>query len=562
MITSSDQRISDYHQKGWWGDETLHDLLALQANNKPDLLAVADQPNRHELTGQKARRLTFSELDRVSTKIACQLLDRGITQGDCIIVQLPNVVELVICYIAISKIGAIISPVPVQYGQHELHHISKTLCPVAIVSMPYFGSLPLGETAAAIAQDEIQLLLFGSELDIETADKTDFPQQLQAYEQDHPKSADNIVTICWTSGTTGTPKGVPRSHNMWIATARCCAEAGNYQTEDRFLNIFPLVNMASVGGFLYPALMLGCSLILHHPLDPSLYLTQLQDEKITFTLAPPVLLNQLAKSADMWNRFDFSYLRSIGSGSAPLAPWMIETFSQQYGLEVINFYGSNEGISLFCTPLHTADSAIRAAMFPRLGCDIEHFKSFANNAVLSKIVDTDSGEVITEPGKVGELLFAGATVFDGYLGSDNSALFSQDGYFRTGDLVEICGDPPWFYRIAGRCKDIINRGGMKISPAEIDILLEGFSKVSEAAVCAYEDDLQGEKVCACVVIEPHIQPPSLEDMTRFLLDCGLAKFKLPQRIEVFLSLPRNPLGKVQRFVLEEQVSHRNKGNQL
>ena len=562
MITSPKQRIADYRERGWWGDDTLHGLLASKALEYPDRLAVADQPNRLDLTDDKPCRLSFAELDEGSTQVACQLLDRGIRAGDRIIVQLPNIVELVVCYMAVSKIGAIISPVPVQYGSHELQHISATISPVAIVTLERFGALELSKTAESITNGSIQLLVFGTDLNLVSTQDSQKCLQLQNHQESFPIDADQTLTICWTSGTTGTPKGVPRSHNMWISTARCCAEAGNYQQGDRFLNIFPLVNMASIGGFLYPAILLGCSIVLHHPLDPELYLAQLQDEKITFTLAPPVLLNQLAKSQDMWNRFDFSQLRSIGSGSAPLAPWMIETFRQQYGLEVINFYGSNEGISLFCTPMHNADSEVRATMFPRLGCGIAGFDSYANRAILTKVVDTETGETITESGHVGELLFAGATVFDGYLGTDNDELFSDDGYFHTGDLVELCGDPPAFYRIAGRCKDIINRGGMKISPAEIDILLEGLTGSSEVAVCAYQDDAQGEKVCACLVVEPDADKPTLDDVADYLLKQGLAKFKLPERIECFDSLPRNPLGKVQRFILEDAVRQRDQEGKL
>jgi len=557
MITSPKQRISDYRERGWWGDDTLHGLLASNAKQYPDTLAVADQPNRSDLTGDEPCRLSFTELDAASDQLACQLLDRGISTGDRVIVQLPNIVELVVCYMAFSKIGAIISPVPVQYGSHELEHISATISPVAIVTLNRFGALELAKTAESITNGSVQLLVFGTDLNITSTLDPEKCLQVRNHQERYSTGADHILTISWTSGTTGTPKGVPRSHNMWVATARCCAEAGNYKQGDRFLNIFPLVNMASIGGFLYPALLLGCSIILHHPLDPGLYLTQLQNEKITFTIAPPMLLNQLAKSQDMWNQFDFSHLRSIGSGSAPLAPWMIETFRQQYGLEVINFYGSNEGISLFCTPMHTADSEVRATMFPRLGCGITRFDSYANRAILSKVVDTETGEMITESGHVGELLFAGATVFDGYLGTDNDELFSDDDYFHTGDLVELCGDPPAFYRIAGRCKDIINRGGMKISPAEIDILLEGLPGASEVAVCAYQDDVQGEKVCACLVVEPDTDRPSLDDVIDYLLKQGLAKFKLPERIEFLDNLPRNPLGKVQRFILEDTISQRD-----
>ena len=560
MKTSSPQRIKDYTEREWWGQETLHSLLQTQAKVNPDLIAVADQPNREELTGDLPYRLSFQDLDFSSTALACQLLDNQIKSGDTIIVQLPNIVELVVCYMACSKIGAIISPVPVQYGRHELLHIHKMISSKAIITIERFKEQTLARGAAECLEDSIKILVFGTNIEIDANYDDGYRKQLQKFQDIHSSDANTILTICWTSGTTGTPKGVPRSHNMWIATARCCIEASEPRQGDRFLNIFPLVNMASIGAFLYPSLLVGCSIFLHHPLDPGLYLTQLQNEKITFTVAPPVLLNQLAKSEDMWKRFDFSNLRSVGSGSAPLAPWMIETFSRVYGLEVINFYGSNEGISLFCTPVHTQDPVVRATMFPRVGCGLHNGTSYASTSVLSKIVDPDTGEEIRESGSVGELLFDGATVFDGYLGMDNCDVFDSDGYFHTGDLVEICGDPPLFYKIAGRCKDIINRGGMKISPAEVDILLEGLPSTLEAAICAYPDDDLGEKLCACIVMESGVPNISLEDVNGYLNSKGIAKFKLPERIAFFDALPRNPLAKVQRFELEEWVRQLLSGN--
>lgn len=560
MKTSSPQRIKDYTEREWWGQETLHSLLQTQAKVNPDLIAVADQPNREELTGDLPYRLSFQDLDFSSTALACQLLDNQIKSGDTIIVQLPNIVELVVCYMACSKIGAIISPVPVQYGRHELLHINQMISSKAIITIERFKEQMLARGAAECLEDSIKILVFGTNIEIDANYDDGYRKQLQKFQDIHSSDANTILTICWTSGTTGTPKGVPRSHNMWIATARCCIEASEPRQGDRFLNIFPLVNMASIGAFLYPSLLVGCSIFLHHPLDPGLYLTQLQNEKITFTVAPPVLLNQLAKSEDMWKRFDFSNLRSVGSGSAPLAPWMIETFSRVYGLEVINFYGSNEGISLFCTPVHTQDPVIRATMFPRVGCGLHNGTSYASTSVLSKIVDPDTGEEIRESGSVGELLFDGATVFDGYLGMDNCDVFDSDGYFHTGDLVEICGDPPLFYKIAGRCKDIINRGGMKISPAEVDILLEGLPSTLEAAICAYPDDDLGEKLCACIVMESGVPNISLEDVNGYLSSKGIAKFKLPERIAFFDALPRNPLAKVQRFELEEWVRQLLSGN--
>jgi len=141
-------------------------------------------------------------------------------------------------------------------------------------------------------------------------------------------------------------------------------------------------------------------------------------------------------------------------------------------------------------------------------------------------------------------------VFDGYVGIDNADLFTQSGYFRTGDLVEICGESAQYYRIVGRCKDIINRGGMKISPSELDTLLELHPGVAEAAVCGYPDPILGERVCACIVNAPNQPRVSLASLCAFLTEQGVATFKLPERLRHLDTLPRNPMNKVIRSELQ------------
>ena len=521
---------------GTWGTDTLHGLLDQHASVQPQRLAVKDQPNREQLTGDAPLELSWAELGRASENLAIQLQAAGVGEEDRVLVQLPNVAELVVVYYALSKLGAIVSPVPVQYSSHELQMMAPVLGAGAMITLQRFQDSELA-SAARQALPELKVLSFGSDLSIDTAGGS---QQCNRAEED----ANRVVSICWTSGTTGTPKGVPRSHNMWLATGRCSMTAGNYTAEDVLLNPFPMVNMAALGGFLFPSALLGCSIVLHHPLDAPLFLQQMQDEKVTFTIVPPALLNQLAKSQEMWHKFDFSALRGVGSGSAPLAPWMIEIFSRDFGKEVVNFYGSNEGISLFSTPETAPDPEVRASMFPR---------PHAEASVATKVADPESGQEVTGSGERGELLITGATVFDGYFAHDNSDVFSEDGYFRTGDLVEICGDNGNYYRIVGRCKDIINRGGMKISPAELDVALEQHPDVVEAAVCAYPDERLGEKICACLVMKSGEGTLELASVQNFLLDQGFAKFKLPERVETFGQLPRNALGKVQRFTLQETV---------
>jgi acyl-CoA synthetase (AMP-forming)/AMP-acid ligase II len=556
LQTSTKERIDSLTRQGYWGHQTLHGLLDLRAADMADVLAVADAPNRNTLVEGPNLRLDFRQLQQAADNLAADLLERGIGHGDAVLVQLPNIAELVVCYFACSRIGAVISPMPVQYGSHEIGVAMRQLEPKALLTVVALKDKPLAEVARKGLPESVAVWTFNSgenTLQIHAEADPERSARLQDYLAKKSPESNDILTVCWTSGTTGTPKGVPRSHNMWLSMGRTSSEAGQYRRGDRLLNPFPLVNMAALGGFLVPFVLIGCTLVLHHPFEPPVFLGQMQQEKITFTIVPPAMLNQLAKAPEMWNRFDFSELRRIGSGSAPLSPWMIDVFDNQYGKPIVNFYGSNEGISLSSTPETATEPEVRASMFPRFGCANMPWSGVTHSTVSNKIVRVGTEEEITEPGVPGELLFAGPTVFDGYLGSGNENVFTHDGWFRTGDLVEICGEPPNFYRIVGRCKDIINRGGMKISPAEIDVMLESHPAIAEAAVCAYPDEDLGEKICACVVAVPGGEAPSLAGINAFLLQQGLAKFKLPERIMVLERLPRNPLGKVQRHVLQEMV---------
>ncbi len=555
MRTSSQARIDDLTARGLWGTDTLHDLLARWVQRTPDQLAVADQPNRAELAGGEPIRLSFAQLDAASDALAADLLARGVGADDRIMLQLPNIAELVLCYYAGSKLGAIVSPLPVQYGSHEIRSLAATLAPTTFISIPGFRGTALADNAAA-ALTGIPVLAFGRDLEVRATEGADPTARatVLAHQQANAIDADRIFTVCWTSGTTGTPKGVPRSHNMWLASGRMTAIGSGYRQGEILLNPFPMVNMSALGGFLYPGALTGCGVVLHHPLDPPLFLQQLQQEHINFTIAPPALLNRLAHAPDMWRAFDFSALRAIGSGSAPLSPDMIATFERDYGVEIINIYGSNEGIALVSTRETAPDPAVRAALFPRSGGAGSSWRGPLHDGVATKVIDPDTGDEITGAGGLGELCFAGPTVFDGYLDYTGDDLFTEDGYFRTGDLVEICGDPPDYYRIAGRCKDIINRGGMKISPSELDTLLEGFPGLAEVAVAAYPDDILGERICAFVVLEEGCRAPTLDSLCQHLQQQGIARFKLPERIEVIDALPRNPLGKVLRHRLSEKIS--------
>ena len=522
-----------YRRTGYWPDKTLHEWLDKNAIERPNALAVKDAPNRFNLTGQEALQFTWAELKAVADNMSHDLSDLGLAKGDIALVQMPNIVDLVVLYYALSRLGVLISPIPVQYGAHEIATAHSVLKNRYAITLESFQGRPLPLAQSGISS--MTLLTLGEDLALD-------PNARAQESQFEKIDADHILTICWTSGTTGTPKGVPRHHNHWMAVGHCNIQGCGYRPGDVLLNPFPLVNMAALGGFLAPAAMSGATLILHHPIDVPIFLKQLEQERATFTIAPPALLNQLASQPALWGQFDFSQLRAIGSGAAPLSPWMIETFEQTYGKTIINFYGSNEGIALHSTPATAPEAEWRAAYFKRPEPDA---------SIQAAVADPDSQEILLGVGAVGELLMGGPTVFDGYYGRDNSDVFAANGYFRTGDLVEIAGDSGEYLRIVGRCKEMINRGGFKISPVEIDGLLEKLPGVVQAAAFVVPDDRLGERVGAAIVLSADQTQFTLAELQKSFEDLGVAKFKWPEKLVFLNDLPRNPLAKVQRFVLTE-----------
>ena len=228
---------------------------------------------------------------------------------------------------------------------------------------------------------------------------------------------------------------------------------------------------------------------------------------------------------------------------------MVAEWQNEFGIAILNVFGSNEGICLASDQHDLPDPADRARYFPRFGVEGYEWRNRAGSENMTRLVDLQTGEVVTNPGMQGEMEIDGATVFDGYFKSPeaNAEVFTDDGYFRTGDVFEIVGDgeESRFYKFVGRCKDIIVRGGVNISPDEIDSLLAGHPKVAEAAVVGYADEIMGERIGAVVVPKPG-ETVTLEELTDFLRGKELAVFKLPEALRCTDEIPHNAVGKVLR----------------
>ena len=562
MQTTPQALIDDYTARGWWGRETLDALLRRAVAECPERPALVDPPNRPDIAGGSPTRLSWAELERRVEGLATALHATGLRADDIAVVQLPNIAELALAYLALARLGAIVSPVPVQYGLHELRTIQSELSARAFLSLGSFkGRDLLSEHAEAFPGCLLYRLASPSAancIDLDTcapsaAGRDAWRDHRQAFAPD----ANDIFTICWTSGTTGTPKGVPRSTNQWLAISRASGDLAELRDGDALLNPFPMVNMGGLGGFFFNWLRYRATLVLHHPLDLEVFLQQLQAENINYTIAPPAVLNMLLREEALLARIDLAHLRAIGSGSAPLAPWMIEGYEKRHGIAILNNFGSNEGMCLASGPRDVPDPALRGELFPRFGVAGYEWSNRAAAMVSTRLIDPETGQRIEEPGMPGELLFKGPTLFDGYWKAPeaNAEVFTPDGYFRTGDLFEIAGPAgdPRYYRFVGRCKDIIVRGGMNVSPAELDALLAGHPDLADAAAFGAPDPVLGERIAVAVVVKPG-RRVVLSDIVAFLKEKDVAVFKLPELLHVFPELPRNPLEKVLRHELLAQTT--------
>ena len=468
--------------------------------------------------------------------------------------------HVIAVYIAALRLGIVLSPVPMQFRRKELAEIVKLTAARGLLTLAQFKDVdPSADAVEAAQHCDTQVLVLGEHapqgtvaLALRRPTAAEL-QSLQALVRSVAVSADDIATICWTSGTEGMPKGVPRSHNHWVAISHAHFEGAGLRRGDVLLNPFPLVNMAALGGCFMSWLHCAGTLLLHHPFELPVYLEQIARDRPTYAIAPPAILNMLLKDERLLAMTDLTSLRCIGSGSAPLDPAMIRGFHDRFGIEVVNMFGSNEGMSLVNSAAETPAPEQRATLFPRFGRRDVHWPQRIASAIATRLIDPSTGTEILEAAQPGEMQIRGPTVFDCYFRSPEltAKAFTSDGYFRTGDLFEIAADDESlrFYRFVGRLKQLIVRGGVKIAPEEVEAVLAQHPDVLEACAIAYRDAVMGERICAVIVLRPQVATVTLESIQALFRELGMALFKWPERVRIVDALPRNAVGKVVRGAL-------------
>jgi non-ribosomal peptide synthetase component E (peptide arylation enzyme) len=548
MILASEERIRTYTELGCWGSKTLLEDFREHAQKTPGREALVDPRNKEALLGVAPERVTYADLARAVEGTASALAASGIGKDDIVIAQLPNCWELAMLYLAVAKTGAILSPIPMAWRSKELTYVAELTEAKALITVEAFHDFRHLAMSREVQAKVPSLRHIFSYEDLRKMTREPVDPSLDSV----PIHANDIFTICWTSGTEAQPKGCPLSHNNWRCQSDMAAAAG-MEPGDILLTAGPLVNMGALGTVLVPWILLGGTIVLHHPFEPMLLLQQLVEEKINYTLLVPAVLNLLLKHPAVVD-VDLSSIRAITVGSAPPSLWSMQEFKKRWNIDIGNIWGQNEGTGFISGVKDVPDMDLRVDHFPRYGVEGHSWSIQTAQFVKTKIVDPE-GKELKEDDAVGELLYRGPNNIPGYFRRPdlNETAFDPEGFLKTGDLFQIKGR--LHLKFFDRAKDIIIRGGMNISAQEVENSILAHPDVQDAAAIGMPDDNLGERTCVYVVPNPG-KTVNLESIVSFMKEQGSAVYKLPERIEVVEAIPRNPVGKILKKDLRKDIAEK------
>jgi acyl-CoA synthetase (AMP-forming)/AMP-acid ligase II len=549
MILVSDATIAKYTESGFWNSITLNDIFKNHAKENPDRDCFVDAPNKEALVGMKPERISYRDADRMIDSIATSFLEMGLQRDDVLLMQLPNVVELALSCHAAWRIGVMASPVPVQWRSHELEYIAQLTEAKALITVDSFHGYDHLAAAKELQAKHPSLKHIVSLNSFKELHQGGINNE--GLSQNGP-DANDIATLCYTSGTESTPKACPLSHNNWkYQTDLLVIQGASAPMGGRFIMPAPMVNMTAMSTGLMPAVMLGGTLILHHPFDPEIFIKQLVEEKINCGVAVPAMLVMILKYPGIED-YDLSSIKSFITGSAPPPVWALEEFKTKWNVNILNGWGQNEGTVIASGPLDIPDPGMRAENFPHWGKPGLEWRVKPAKALQTKIMNVETGKEASEIGEVGELLYKGPNVIPCYYNQPDytKTAFEDDGFFHTGDLFQITSDT-WI-KFFDRKKDIIIRGGQNISAAEVENIVKEYPSILDAAAVDMPDERLGEKVCLYVSVKRD-ESVTLEDITSFMKEKGVAVYKLPERLEIIDVVPRNPIGKALKAPLRKDI---------
>jgi 2,3-dihydroxybenzoate-AMP ligase len=527
-----------YRARGWWEGITIAGMLARSAAHRPEKTALvcADQ------------RLCYRELVETSDRLACRFLEAGIAPLDRVVVQLPNGPEFVHTYFALTRIGAIPVMALRAHRHTEIRHFVRASGAAAYVIPDRIGSFDY-RTMAMEVQNEFRglhtVFVAGEpgpgQQDLRRMIAAAMPAvAVRAALSTLRQDAAEVATMLLSGGTTSLSKLIPRTHDDYVLNARLCGRAGGFGENTVFMAILPLghnYNLASpgmLGTFYY-----GGTLVLAPSGDPADVFSLVEREKVT-TIAAVVPLISNWLNSPVPGGYDCASLKVIQNGGARLAPELRSRLRQRFGCLPQEIYGTAEGL-INMVPLDAPEEYLLHSSGVPV-CEDDEIM----------VIDDNGCEL--PDGAQGELATRGPYTIHGYYRAPDkdAEAFTPDGYYRMGDIVRKEGR---YVFTEGRKKDLINRGGEKISCEEVENLIFAHPKVKAVTLVAMPDPVFGEKACAFVVAKDG-QSLEFSELIAFLKEQHIASFKLPERLELVREFPLSPVGKILKRQLREAIAQK------
>jgi 2,3-dihydroxybenzoate-AMP ligase len=527
-----------YRQRGYWADKSLADEFKIVFERYSDRIALID----------RERSITYAGLDKTSTNLALNLLTLGIKPLDRVVVQLPNVAEFVVLYFALQKIACIpIAALP-SHRYAEISQFVELSGATTCVTPDHQRDFDYTKMVNRILQDSSVLkraIIFGHATHPFTSleDLISRPATLSADALSEIKIDPTDPAVFQLSGgTTGIPKLIPRTHNDYAYNSKAAAAVCAINDRSVVLIVLPIAHnlplaCPGIQGFMFH----GAKVVISSSTKPEDICALIQKHRVTHLKVVPALLIRLLNSPAVV-QCDLSSLEVIQSGGQCLQPeTRLLTKKLVPSAFVQENFGMSEGLLMFVRPDDPEDVCLETVGRP-VSPDDE-----------VRILDNEGRDV--PAGQVGELCCRGPYTLRGYFGVPeyNARVFTPDGFYRSGDLMRQHASGN--YIVEGRTKDLINRGGEKISAEEVENIILSHPSVKDVACIPVADRDLGERMCACVQLRDGAAI-SFDELKTFLVGKEIARYKLPERLEIMPDFPLSNFGKVSKTKLVEIISQK------
>jgi cyclohexanecarboxylate-CoA ligase len=528
-------RIRSSRAAGYWRDERLETYLDRWAAARPDKAAFVD--------GQ--RRVTYRQLAQEVERVAHGLRAHGVEAGSVISLQLPNWHEVALLFLAASRLGAVVNPIPPTYRASELRFMLRLLASRVMIVPATFRHFDYRDMMAALRPqlpelDHVFVVRGEPRPGMQPFSAlTDTAWEAKAGRRPLPGADPNAVhEVVFTSGTTGEPKGVMHTPNTVLSTTYTMIDRLEFSERDVLLMASTLGHQT---GYLYGYclnMLLGSTAVWMDVWNAAEAARLIEAERVTFTMGATPFLRDLTYTEA---QNDLGSLRIFISAGAPIPRPLVRDARARLACAISAGWGMSENGLVTCNGLRDPeDKVFDTDGVPWPGMEL-------------RVVGDDGRDLPT--GTEGDLLVRGPAQFVGYF--ERPAVTAEshtaDGWFKTGDRATL--DAAGYVAITGRSKDLIIRGGENIPVAEVENVLFTHPKIAGIAIVSMPDPRLVERACA-VVIPREGQSITLAEISAFLDQQQLAKHKFPERLEIVGEFPMTPSGKIQKYRLRQLVAER------